>query len=140
MTKFGKKLIAAANEGIAIARGKADPAGYRLHGPRKTDVRAMRRRLRMTQETFALRYGLTLVALALACLALIVLALVVALVVLALVTLALFVLALLVLVRATRAPDRLATTARPGRFSRWCHSPFGSPRPDGGPWRALHPE
>jgi hypothetical protein len=30
MSKLGKMLIAAANEGIAIARGEADPATYRI--------------------------------------------------------------------------------------------------------------
>jgi putative transcriptional regulator len=60
MSKLGKKLIAAANEGIAIARGEADPASYRLHVPREIDVRAMRRRLGLTQEQFALSYGFTL--------------------------------------------------------------------------------
>jgi putative transcriptional regulator len=60
MSKLGKKLIAAANEGIAIARGEANPATYRVHVPAEVDVRAMRERLGMTQERFALRYGLTL--------------------------------------------------------------------------------
>jgi putative transcriptional regulator len=60
MSKLGKKLIAAAKEGVAIARGEADPASYRLHVPAKIDVRAMRRKLGMTQERFAARYGLTL--------------------------------------------------------------------------------
>jgi Flp pilus assembly protein TadB len=105
MTQLGKKLVAAANEGIAIARGNADPASYRLHVRRKIDVWAMRRWLGMTQETFAFRYGLTIVALALVVLALVALALVVALVVLSLVTLTLLVLALFVLVRAARRAD-----------------------------------
>jgi putative transcriptional regulator len=60
MSKLGKKLIAAAREGVAIARGKADPTTYRMHVPAKIDVKAMRRKLGMTQESFALRYGLTL--------------------------------------------------------------------------------
>jgi putative transcriptional regulator len=60
MSKLGKKLIAAAHEGISIARGEADPTSYRLHVPTKIDVRAMRTKLGMTQESFALRYGLTL--------------------------------------------------------------------------------
>jgi len=60
MSKLGKKLIAAANEGIAIAKGTADPGTYRLHVPAEIDVRAMRQRLGMTQEVFAARYGLTL--------------------------------------------------------------------------------
>jgi putative transcriptional regulator len=60
MSKLGKKLIAAAKEGIAIARGEADPTSYRLHVPANIDVRAMRIKLGMTQEAFAIRYGLTL--------------------------------------------------------------------------------
>jgi putative transcriptional regulator len=60
MSKLGKKLIAAANEGIAIARGEAHPATYRVHVPAEIDVRAMRLKLGMTQERFAIRYGLTL--------------------------------------------------------------------------------
>jgi Flp pilus assembly protein TadB len=117
MTKLGKKLIAAANEGIAI------PAGYRLHVRRKIDVKAMRRMFGMTQETFGLRCGLPLVALMLVVLALVVLALVVALAILALVTLTLLVLVLIILVRAARAPGRRA--ARLG--SRRNHSPLWGP-------------
>ena len=60
MSKLGKKLIAAAHEGIAIARGEADPKTYRLHVPAEINVRKMRQKLGMTQEAFALRYGLTL--------------------------------------------------------------------------------
>ena len=60
MSKLGKKLIAAAKEGVAIARGEMDPASYRLHVPAKINVRAMRQKLGMTQEEFAIRYGLTL--------------------------------------------------------------------------------
>jgi len=60
MSKLGKKLIAAAHEGIAIARGEAPPASYRLHVPAEINVRAMRQKLGMTQENFAVRYGLTL--------------------------------------------------------------------------------
>jgi putative transcriptional regulator len=60
MSKLGKKLIAAAKEGVAIARGEMDPASYRLHVPAKINVKAMRRKLGMTQEEFAIRYGLTL--------------------------------------------------------------------------------
>jgi putative transcriptional regulator len=60
MSKLGKKLIAAAREGVAIARGEADPATYRVHVPAKIDVAKMRRNLRLTQAEFALRFGLTL--------------------------------------------------------------------------------
>jgi putative transcriptional regulator len=59
MTKLGKKLIGAMNEGIAIARGEADPETYRVHIPPRVNVAALRRRAELTQEEFALRYGLT---------------------------------------------------------------------------------
>jgi len=59
MSKLGKKLIAAAHEGIAIARGEADPGTYRVHIPRRVDVRALRRKTGLTQEEFAIRFGLT---------------------------------------------------------------------------------
>jgi putative transcriptional regulator len=58
MSALGKKLIKAAREGIAIARGEMNP--YRTHTPAKIDVKALRTKLGMTQETFALRFGLTL--------------------------------------------------------------------------------
>lgn len=60
MSKLGKKLIAAAHEAVAIARGEADPATYRVHIPAQVDVKAVRQRRGMTQERFAIRYGLTL--------------------------------------------------------------------------------
>jgi putative transcriptional regulator len=54
MSALGKKLIKAAREGIPIARGE------RAHTPAKINVKALRAKLGMTQETFALRFGLTL--------------------------------------------------------------------------------
>jgi putative transcriptional regulator len=58
MSALGKKLVKAARTGIAIARGEMNP--YRAHTPAKIDVKALRTELGMTQETFALRFGLTL--------------------------------------------------------------------------------
>jgi putative transcriptional regulator len=60
MSKLGKKLIIAAKQGVAIARGEVNPDSYRLHVPAEIDVRAMRHKLGLTQEEFAIRYGLTL--------------------------------------------------------------------------------
>lgn len=60
MSKLGKKLIASAREGIAIARGEADPKTYKVNVPESVDVKAVRRRLRLTQEEFAMRYNLTI--------------------------------------------------------------------------------
>jgi putative transcriptional regulator len=53
MIKLGKRLIQAAREGLAIARGKADPATYRVHVPTEVDVRKIRRRLK-----FAAKFGI----------------------------------------------------------------------------------
>jgi putative transcriptional regulator len=44
-------------EALAYARGEADPADYRVHVPRDVDVRAIRSKLRMTQEAFANTFG-----------------------------------------------------------------------------------
>lgn len=58
MTKAGERLIQAAKEAIAIARGEADPSTYRVHLPSDIDVKAIRKRKRMTQTEFAARYQL----------------------------------------------------------------------------------
>ncbi|MEA2936979.1 MAG: putative transcriptional regulator [Alphaproteobacteria bacterium] len=59
MTKLGKRLIAAAEEARAIIRGEADPATYRIHVPHEVDVKALRRKLRLSQDAFARRFGFT---------------------------------------------------------------------------------
>jgi putative transcriptional regulator len=59
MSKLGKRLIAAAKESRAIARGEADPASYRIHVPAEIDVRRLRRKLGLSQNEFAQRYGFT---------------------------------------------------------------------------------
>ena len=60
MTKLGKRLIQSAKEARKIVRGEADAKSYKMHIPAEIDVRAVRGRLKMTQEEFAVRYGLTL--------------------------------------------------------------------------------
>jgi putative transcriptional regulator len=50
MSKLGKRLIKAAKEAIAIARGELDPSSYRVHVP--TDVgRRQKRRPRRAAHT-----------------------------------------------------------------------------------------
>jgi putative transcriptional regulator len=56
MSKLGKRLIAAAEEALAIARGEADPRTYRVHIPATIDTRAIRKKLKLTQAQFAARY------------------------------------------------------------------------------------
>jgi putative transcriptional regulator len=59
MSKLGKRLIEAAREGRAIARGEADSATYRIHVPAEVDVRRIRRQLALSQDEFAARFGLS---------------------------------------------------------------------------------
>ena len=58
MSRFGRKLIEAAKEARAIARGEADPATYRVHVPAEVDVRQIRKKLDLTQDAFSLRFGI----------------------------------------------------------------------------------
>jgi len=58
MSVLGKRLIKSAKEARAIARGEIDPSLYKASVPRKIDVKALRTKLRMTQEQFAARYNL----------------------------------------------------------------------------------
>lgn len=55
MSRVGSRLIQAAQEAAAMARGETVP-GAVLHMP--PDVRAIRTRLKLTQPAFAKRFGL----------------------------------------------------------------------------------
>ncbi len=44
-------------QALAYARGEADERRYRVHVPRRIDVRAIRTRLGMSQAEFAGRFG-----------------------------------------------------------------------------------
>src|SRR5947208_13531891 len=57
MTPLGKRLISAAKEARAIARGTATPSTYNVHVPPAIDVKQLRRRLGMSQDEFAGRFG-----------------------------------------------------------------------------------
>lgn len=58
MTAAGKRLLDAANEALAIAKGEADLSTYVAHAPPDTvDVKAIRRRMNMTQVAFGQRFG-----------------------------------------------------------------------------------
>ena len=61
MTKKARdKILAGLNDAIAFADGTADKSKYRVHIPPEIDVRAMRRRMKLTQEDFCASYGFTL--------------------------------------------------------------------------------
>ena len=51
------KIRAGLDEAIAIARGEAELATYRLHVPDEIDIRAIRNKLGMSQRQFAASFG-----------------------------------------------------------------------------------
>jgi putative transcriptional regulator len=57
MTGFGKDLMESAHEALAIARGDAAPA--RVVRPASIDVAKIRKRLGLSQQKFAERFGLS---------------------------------------------------------------------------------
>ena len=57
MSGFGDDLIRSAREALAIAEGKAEPARTIPVAP--MDVAAIRRRLGLSQDVFARRFGLS---------------------------------------------------------------------------------
>lgn len=61
---MGKKAFEGVMEGLAdalaFAEGRADPATYRVHIPQTVDVKALRKRLGLKQDEFAIRYGFSL--------------------------------------------------------------------------------
>ena len=59
MRKFARRLIEAAKEARSIARGEANGKSFRIHVPGEIDVKAMRRRLKLSQGEFAARFGFT---------------------------------------------------------------------------------
>lgn len=55
-TSLGDELIASLKEGMAILRGDMPPARF-YPAPASVDVRAIRKRLGLTQSAFAQRFG-----------------------------------------------------------------------------------
>jgi putative transcriptional regulator len=54
------KIAAGLTDAIAIAKGEADPATYRVHAPSDIDVLKIRHSMGLTREAFAMRFGLNL--------------------------------------------------------------------------------
>jgi putative transcriptional regulator len=57
-SKAGSRILQGAKEALAFARGAADLEGYRVHVPVDVDVKAIRRRLKLTQDEFSRRFGI----------------------------------------------------------------------------------
>jgi putative transcriptional regulator len=60
MSKVADSIRRGLKEAIALAEGSADEGAYRIHVPKKIDVKAIRARLSMTQEEFAGRFGFSI--------------------------------------------------------------------------------
>lgn len=57
MSKAFEGIMEGLDDALAIVEGRADPASFRIHIPSSVDVKALRKRLGLTQEAFAMRYG-----------------------------------------------------------------------------------
>lgn len=58
--KTGWRILQGAREALAFTKGEADAADYVVHVPSEVDVRAIRKRLGLTQVAFAARYGFSI--------------------------------------------------------------------------------
>ena len=57
MSAFGRDLVQSAKEALAIARGEAKPT--KVHTFAGPDIAAIRKRLGLSQDKFAKRFGLS---------------------------------------------------------------------------------
>jgi len=60
MSKSGERILRGARQALDYARGAR--AGFEVHAPDRVDVRAIRRRLGLSQAQFARRFGFALTA------------------------------------------------------------------------------
>ncbi|HWU60705.1 MAG TPA: helix-turn-helix domain-containing protein [Ensifer sp.] len=57
MTTAGSRILQGAREALAFASDEADLEGYNVHIPAEVDVKAIRRKLGLSQQAFAARFG-----------------------------------------------------------------------------------
>jgi putative transcriptional regulator len=57
MSKVGESILRGLEQALAFTEGKAKKGTYVVHIPAEIDVRAIRGRLRLTQQEFAVRFG-----------------------------------------------------------------------------------
>jgi putative transcriptional regulator len=57
MNKRKNRILEGAQQALAIAKGELDPSTYVIHVPAEIDVKALRRKLKLSQMAFAKRYG-----------------------------------------------------------------------------------
>jgi putative transcriptional regulator len=57
MTKAGERILKSVKQALAYADGTADRSKYRVTVPSRINVKAIRRKLGMTQQSFAAQFG-----------------------------------------------------------------------------------
>ncbi len=57
MSRAADSIRRGLEQAVRYAKGEASKNAYRVHVPEHVDVKAIRTRLRMTQRTFAARFG-----------------------------------------------------------------------------------
>ena len=59
MSKSGSRILKSARQALAYAKGTAKAHQYGVHIPDKLDVKAIRRKVCMSQEEFARHFGVS---------------------------------------------------------------------------------
>jgi putative transcriptional regulator len=57
MSKAAESIRKGLEEAVAYAKGRSSRKTYRVHVPEHVDVKAIRKKLRMTHHAFAARFG-----------------------------------------------------------------------------------
>jgi putative transcriptional regulator len=60
MSEAAHSIRKGLDEAVAYAKGRASKEAYRVHVPDHVDVKAIRTKLRMTQQAFAARFGFSI--------------------------------------------------------------------------------
>jgi putative transcriptional regulator len=60
MSKAANSIRKGLEEAVASAKGRGAKNGYRVHVPEHVDVKAIRRKLGLTQQAFAGRFGFSI--------------------------------------------------------------------------------
>ena len=61
MSRAGERILSSARQALAFARGETTE-GFIVHVPKQVDVKEIRQKTGLTQETFAHRFGFTAAA------------------------------------------------------------------------------
>jgi len=59
MTKAGSRILKSARQALAYAEGQAEPSDDMVHVPEDLDVKAIRRKIGLSQEEFARHFGVS---------------------------------------------------------------------------------